>query len=660
MTVPGRTLVEGEVLWEPKAHELTDSNLARYLQWLGAERKMCLADYDALWRWSVANLPEFWGSIADYFDLKFRMPPGAVLSADAMPGARWFPGATLNYTEHALRHCDDGWAVIHRNELGQETRLTGKQLCDQVARAATGLRKLGVQKGDRVAAILPNTPEALIAFLATAALGAIWSSCSPEFGTPAILDRFAQIEPKVLLAVERYRYGGKIHERVRELDDVMRGLPRLEHTVVVPMAGDVLGSATQGAMSWADLVAVREVVEAVPVPFDHPLWILYSSGTTGLPKPIVHAHGGILLEHYKALSLHCDLGPGDRFFWYTTTGWMMWNFLVSGLLVGATVVLYDGSPTHPGFDSLWKLASELEVAYLGLSAPFIMACRKEGLEPGKRHSYAKLRTVGSTGAPLPIEGFAWVYDSVKRDVVLGSMSGGSDVCTAFVLSAPILPVRAGELQCRGLGCKVEAFDESGKSVVGEVGELVLTAPIPSMPIMFWHDGDGSRLHEAYFARYDGVWHHGDWIKITPHGGCVIYGRSDSTLNRGGVRMGTSEFYRVVETLPGIEDSVVVDTGELGREGRLWLFVVPTPGTTVDDSFKQRVKQALRERVSPRHVPDEIHGIASVPRTLNGKKLEVPVKKLLNGVPLERAANPETLANPESIRAIAALAASLRH
>jgi len=511
---------------------------------------------------------------------------------------------------------------------------------------------MGVRRGDRGVAYMPNIPETIVAFLATASIGAVWSSCPPEFGIRSVVDRFRQIEPRVLFAVDGYRYNGKAEPRLEAVAEIRRQLPTLEATVLVPYLNPApAADRPRGAMMWGDLFnqADAPALAFEPVPFDHPLWVLYSSGTTGLPKAIIHGHGGVLLEMLKVLSLHLDLRAEDRLFWYTTTGWMMWNFIISGLLLGTTVVLYDGSPGHPDMHALWRLAEETGMTCFGTSAPYILSCMKAGITPRTECDLRRLRYLGSTGAPLPPEGFRWVYDHVKQDLLLGSISGGTDVCTAFILSCPILPVYAGEIQCRGLGAKVEAFDEQGRAVIGEVGELVITEPMPSMPVGFWNDPDGRRYRESYFEVYPGVWRHGDWITITPRGSCVVYGRSDSTLNRGGVRMGSSEFYRVVDEMPEVVDSLVVDTGELGREGQLLLFVVLKEGVQLDDTLKARIRGKLRQDLSPRHVPNEIFAIAEVPRTLNGKKLEVPVKRILNGTSPEKAVSADAMVNPQALR-----------
>jgi acetoacetyl-CoA synthetase len=640
----------GAVLWEPDDKTVRHARVTRFMSWLEARHARRFGDYQDLWQWSVSQPGEFWSAVWDYFEVLGDRGDGPVLAGRAMPDVRWFDGATLNYARNALRTAwtDPGrTALIFDSERGRAGSLSYGQLAGEVGRVARGLRSLGVGRGDRVAALLPNVPEAVIGLLAAASLGAIWSSCSPDFGARSVIDRFAQIEPKVLIACDGYAYNGKEYSRAKMLDDVLTALPGPPAVVMV----NLLGEPEPGALHWDDLGAQggQHEPEFEEVPFAHPLWVVYSSGTTGMPKPITHGHGGIVLEHLKALSFHQDLRPGDVFTWYTTTGWMMWNYLAGGLLAGVTIVLYDGSATYPETDRLWRLAAEHDVTYLGVGAPYLVACMKAGLDPGEKVGLPALRAIGSTGSPLPPEAFGWVYEHVKPDLLLGSFSGGTDLCTGFVGPCPLLPVRAGIISGRCLGAEVEAFDEYGERVVGQVGELVITQPMPSMPVGFWNDPDGVRYQESYFDRYPGVWRHGDWIEFLPDGGCIIYGRSDATLNRGGVRMGTSEFYRVVESFDEIADSLVVDTGRLGAEGRLILYVVPAPGAELDDDLKNRIRAALRTELSPRHVPDEIHQVPGIPRTLSGKKLEVPVRKILQGTPPGLAADPNALADPDVLK-----------
>ncbi len=543
-----------------------------------------------------------------------------------MPGADWFPGASLNYAERLFDAALPGEvAIVHASESQPLAELTWAELADQVARCAAGLRRLGVGRGDRVAAYMPNVPETVVAFLACASIGAVWSSCAPEFGTPTVVDRFKQIEPKVLIATEGYRYGGKDFDRRDRVADIVAAIPSIEHTVMVPSG-------------WEELLSEPAELSFEPVPFDHPLWVLYSSGTTGLPKPIVQGQGGILLEHLKKARLHIDLAPGDRFFWFTTTGWMMWNFLIGGLLAGAAIVLYDGQPDP---ERLWEFAGEAGATTFGTSAGFIAASMKAGMEPSP---WEGLRSIGSTGSPLPAEGFEWIYERFP-DVWLFSTSGGTDLCTAFVGGCPLLPVYSGELQARCLGAAVEAWSPDGRPLTGEVGELVITQPMPSMPIYFWNDEGGERYRSSYFEMFPGVWRHGDWIKITDRGTAVIYGRSDSTINRGGVRMGTSEIYSAVEGVPDVLDSLVVDVDD-----EMILFVVVRDSLT--DEVVAEIRRRVREHCSPRHVPDRIVQIPEVPRTLSNKKLEVPVKKILLGAAPESAASRDSLANPDALDWIA--------
>jgi acetoacetyl-CoA synthetase len=655
-------ITAGELLWTPSEEAKRNCRLADFMRWLNARRaerqQPALVSYAELWQFSVEQLEELWGNLWDYFELGPR--GSTVLARRVMPGASWFPGTTINYVSRLLEQPGERLAVVHHNERGRQASLTYAQLIGKVAGCRKLLVSLGVGRGDRVVGYLTNAPEALIAFLATASLGAIWSSCPPEFGVESVLDRFKQISPKVLFACAAYEYGGKRFDRRAEVGLMRDALPSLEACVWV--GGDALEARDRTdrrgrVFVFEDIPSERELPPVEQVPFDHPLWILFSSGTTGLPKPIVHGHGGMLLEHLKVLALHSDLGPSDRFFWFSTTGWMMWNYLVSGLHVGATIVLFDGSPGFPDLNRLWQLAAEEKVTYFGVSAPFLMACRAAGLTPGKSFDLSALRSVGSTGAPLPVAGFEWVYRSVKRDVWLGSVSGGTDLCTAFIASCPLLPVHAGELQCRCLGADVQAFDEQGKPVLGKVGELVIASPMPCMPVSFWNDPGGVRYRESYFDHYPGVWRHGDWLLINERGGATISGRSDATLNRGGVRMGTSEFYRVLEELEAVKDSVVVDTSGANEEGKLWLFVVLRPGYNLDAELRKTIERTLRAKLSPRHVPDEIRSVDDVPRTLSGKKLEVPIKRLLGGAKLEQVVNPGTLQNPDALRCLLAAARS---
>ncbi len=637
----------GEVLWQPDADAWERTAMGRFARSHGFDT------YADLHAWSVTDLDGFWTAVADEVAVRWRSQPRAVLGQRTMPGTEWFPGGELNWAEHALAagaERPDEVAVVSRSQTRASVELTWAELNEQVARCAAGLARLGVGVGDRVVAYAPNIAETLVASLATAALGAIWSSCAPEFGTRAVVDRFTQIEPSVLVATDGYRYGGKVIDRRAEVAAIQAGLPTLRHTVSLPYLG-------VGEDGWTPLLAGPDPGPPAfaAVPFAHPLWVLYSSGTTGLPKPIVHGHGGVTLEQLKYLRLHQDLGPGDRFNWFSTTGWVMWNILVSGLMTGAAVVLFDGDPLADGPGTLWREAAETGTTVFGASAGFLMACRKAGLEPER----GLLRWVGSTGAPLPAEGARWVLDAVG--VPVGSMSGGTDVCGAFVGAAPVAPIRAGEIACRLLGCAVEAFDPEGRPCPpGVTGELVVTQPMPSMPVQFWNDPDGSRYRAAYFDVYPGVWRHGDWITFTEDGACVITGRSDATLNRGGVRLGTSDLYTVVEDFEEVADSLVVHLeDDQGGVGELLLFVAPAPGVEVDDDLRRRLTSALRTQLSPRHAPDQIVAVPVIPRTLSGKKLEVPVKRILGGTPATVAASLDSLADPTSLAPFEAFAATRR-
>ena len=630
----------GKILWEPEPAFARRTNVAAFMKWL--ERKgLQFRSYDELWRWSVDDLEGFWGSVWKYFDVSDADYP--VLQDRRMPGAKWFDGSEVNFATRILEGSIDGTAIISKSERRNLKTMSWQELRKRTSALASRLKSMGVGRGDRVAAYLPNTPEAVVAFLACASIGAIWSCCSPDFGAPAVLDRFSQIEPKILFAADGYSYGGQWFDRGGEVSSIKAALPSLK--AVIGVQGNPGAAPIPGSLSWGDVVAGKESVELESLPFDHPLWILYSSGTTGLPKPIVHGHGGILVEMLKGLSLHNDLRPVDRFFWFTTTGWMMWNHLVGGLLHGATLVLYNGSPSFPDKNALWDLIDKTGTSFMGGSAAYFSACMKANLSPGSSHELKKLRGIGSTGSPLSPETFEWVYSAVKNDVWLASISGGTDVCAPFVGGCPILPVHSGEIQCRALGAKVEAYDEQGQSVVGKVGELVLTEPLPSMPLYLWGDEDGSRYRDSYFSYFPGVWRHGDWIEITRRGTCIIYGRSDATIKRQGVRIGTSEVYRAVESIPEVSDSMAVELEGARQEGELVLFVTLAPGKRLDPELEAKIRERIRNDISPRHVPDEVIETPGIPRTLSGKKLEVPVKRILMGGDPSNVVNRDSLADP---------------
>ncbi|ACV76734.1 acetoacetate--CoA ligase [Nakamurella multipartita] len=634
-----------EVLWSPSKERIARAAITDFADFVSDRTGRTFDDYAALWDYSTGEPADFWGAIADYFQVRWHEQPTEVLPDVSMPGARWFPGGTLNYAEHALAEPAEPVAgepaIIAVAEDGSEQQLTRADLRRQVGAVQAGLRRLGVGQGDRVVALVPNTVHALVGFLATAALGAVWSSCSPDFGAPSVIDRFTQISPTVLIAVDGYRYGGKAFPVAETVTKLREALPSLAGAVHVPALGT---DVPAGMIGWDELTAQAAEQTFTPVPFDAPLWVLYSSGTTGLPKPIVHSVGGILVEHLKSLRLHWDLGRGDRFLWFTTTGWMMWNFLIGGLLVDATVILYDGSPGHPDLMTLWRLAEKHRVTLFGTSAPFVAASQKAGLRPAAELDLSSVTAIGSTGSPLSTSGFRWIRDEVGADIQIASFSGGTDVCTGVVGGAPTVPVWMGEISCRALGAKVESYSPTGEPLIDEVGELVITAPMPSMPVFFWGDEDGSRLRDSYFDDYPGVWRHGDWIRITSRGSCVIEGRSDATLNRGGVRMGTAEFYRVVESLHEVADSLVVDTSTAAGEGDLLLFVVLAPDAD-PVAVTGSVKKLIRQELSPRHVPGAVVAVPAVPRTLNGKKCEVPVKRILGGMAVDTAVSRDALADP---------------
>jgi acetoacetyl-CoA synthetase len=655
-------VAEGTLLWEPDADRIRRAKISSYIEWMSKNVGKRFGSYDELWRWSVDDLEGFWESILRHFEVNGRGNYSSVLSSRSMPGCEWFPGLELNYTEYLFRSPRQGTALLCRSEQG-EREVSWGELERMVAAASEGLRELGVVKGDRVVAYLPNGPEAVVAFLASASMGAVWSSCPPEHGVLSVIDRFKQIEPKVLLTVDGYTYGGKYYDRSEAVRGIVNSLPTLQKTVLVDRhdGATSIGPDGKRPTEWEELLGRRAgKIHYEPVPFSHPIWVLYSSGTTGLPKPIVHGQGGILLEHLKGAVLHNDLGPGDRFLWLTTTGWMMWNYLVGGLLSGSTIVLYDGSSSFPNMNALWDVAEKTQLTFMGVSASYVAACMKAGIEPASTHRLDHLRGIGSTGSPLSPEGFEWLYSHVKRDLWVASISGGTDICSVLVGGCPILPVYSGEIQCRWLGAEVEAFNEQGNPVTGKMGELVVTEPLPSMPLFFWGDREGARYRESYFETFPGVWRHGDWIMITERGTSVIYGRSDATIKRMGVRIGTSEIYRSVESMPEVADSLAVDVEVTGGRTFLLLFVVPAVGkATNGDSLGQRIKQKIREDVSPRHVPDEVLVVKAIPRTLSGKKLEVPIKRILQGADPAKVLNRGSLGNPDAVDELIEIANRLR-
>jgi acetoacetyl-CoA synthetase len=643
-----------EQLWAPDPTIAAHTEIARFGRWLNQRYSAGLdeLDYASLHRWSTANIEAFWKAVTEFCGVKFHQPPRATIeNQHDITATSWFVGSTLNYAEHALSvgpgKQDNDLAVIYEREDGKKQSLSYGELRSLVGAARIGLIERGIGLGDRIVALAPNCVETLVTCLAAASIGAIWASCSPDFGQRAVHDRFVQLEPSVLLVVDGYFYRGKAFDLTDRIGALKAALPSLRDTVVVPYLND--HATVAGTTAWSALIKRSEPLEHVPVAFDHPLWVLYSSGTTGLPKGIVHSHGGIVVEHLKILRLQSDLGPGDRFFWFTTTGWMMWNYLVSGLLAGATIILYDGDPTFPDANRLWDLASEYRSTFFGVSAPFIHTAMRSGIRPNERSDLSSMRMIGSTGAPLSPGGFEWIGTNVGPRVQIYSNSGGTDVCTPFVASAPTVPVWAGEISCAALGCAVEAFDPAGRALLDEVGELVVTVPMPSMPVMFWNDPDGHRLHAAYFADYPGVWRHGDWVRKTPRGSYIIYGRSDSTLNRGGVRMGTAEFYSIVEEFSAVTDSLVIDLGQTdaGSNSLLLCFLVLEPGTSLGD-LTVDISAALRSQLSPRHVPDRYFVVRDIPRTLNGKKCEVPVKRILMGADADTAVSVAAMANPNSL------------
>lgn len=641
--------------WELPPAAQARTNLARYVSWLREKKGLRFEAYHDLWDWSTTDLEAFWSTLWEYYDIQASMPYRQVLSSRRMPGAKWFEGARLNFAEHAFRNRgSDSPAIISRSELRPPSTLSWDSLSSQVASVAAALRSLGVRPGDRVAAYLPNIPETVVAFLATASIGAIWSSCAPDLGTQSVVDRLRQIEPIVLFAIDGYRYGGKDFDRRDAVTEIASGLPSIKITILVAYLREPgTDRWVDGAYWFEDLLGRADAeVTFEQVAFDHPLWVVYSSGTTGLPKAIVHGHGGILIESLKGLELHFDLGPDDRFFWFCSTSWIVWNFLVSGLLVGATIVLFDGSPRHPDLSALWQLADECGVTVFGASAAFLTACAKEDMRPASQFDLSAVREVCSTGSPLPASTFAWVYESVKSDVWLVSASGGTDLDCCLVGGCSILPVYAEEMQCRSLGARVEVLDQEGRSLIGEAGELVVREPMPSMPLYLWGDANGQRYVDSYFGTYPGTWRHGDWAKITARGTVVIYGRSDATLNRLGVRMGSSEIYDAIEDINEVVDSVVIGVDLVDGGYFMALFVVLKAGVSLSDELVNRIKDCIRLHLSPRHTPDEIIAVPDIPRTLNGKKLEVPIKRVLMGEEPDSVVDLHAVSNPEAFTYLA--------
>ena len=650
-----------KVLWTPRADALTSSQAGRFIGWLQENRGISFDGYDELWHWSVSELEQFWGALWEFFGVRAHTRYHRVLSSREMPGATWFEGARLNYAEHALGLDEDRSriAVIAHSQTRAPIELTFGDLREQVARARAGLKRLGVGPGDRVVAYMPNIPETLIAFLATASIGAVWAACAPEFGPRSVVARFGVVEPKVLLSVAGYRYGERSIDRRADVAAIRAALPTLEHVVQVPYFGGG-DDAVPDALRWDALLAESGPLEFASLEFHHPLCVLFSSGTTGLPKAIVHSHGGLTVEHLKNHGLSWDLGPGDRLMWFSTTAWMMWNALISALLLRCAIVMIDGNPAYPDLGFQWRLAEQTETTMMGLSPAFLMGCRKAGLAPGSEFDLSRVREIGVAGSPLPAEGFDWIYEQLGPDVLLNNGSGGTDVCTGIVQGSPLQPVYRGEIAGRCLAVDTAAFDADGRPVVGELGELVIRSPMPSMPVGFWNDPDGTRYRDAYFDYFPGIWRHGDWIVFTERGSCVITGRSDATLNRGGVRLGSGELYAVVEELPEVSDSLVVHLeDDAGGPGELILFVVPAAGRELNDALRKRIADALRQALSPRHVPDSIEAVPAIPRTLTAKKLELPVKRILLGTRPDQVASRDALVDPGALDAFVEFAAGRR-
>lgn len=639
-------------LWEPSSDLKKKSNLYNYIQWLKKNYDIVFEDYHDLWLWSVQNLEDFWESLWKYFNIISSSPYIFVVSHDKMPYTKWFEGASLNYAEHIFRNeTENHPAIIYKSETSKVQEISWKELRQKVSAFRSYLLSIGIKKGDRVAAYLPNIPEANIAFLAVNSIGAVWSGSSPDFGTASVIDRFSQIEPRVLIAVNAYQYGGKFFDRSKEIIKISEALGSLEKLIIIPNDKiEQQASQIPGSIDWKDTISHdSEELIFERVPFSHPIWVLYSSGTTGMPKAITHSHGGILMEHLKYLAFHNDIKPGDRCFWYTTTGWMMWNYIQASMLLGGVLVLYDGSPGYPDMNVLWEFIQEVGIHHFGTSAAFIDANMKGGIHPSNDFDLNNLKSLSSTGSPLQPEGFDWIYREVKNDLWLVSMSGGTDVCSAFVGGNPMWPVYAGEIQCRALACSMEALNEKGQAVQNEMGEMVISRPMPSMPIYFWNDRDYMRYKESYFEMYPGKWRHGDWTRITLRQGVIIYGRSDSTLNRGGVRIGTSEIYRVVDKIPEIVDSLILFVEKAGSDSRMPLFVVMKKGLELNEEIRDKVKITIRKEYTPRHVPDDIIQVDAIPYTISGKKMETPIKKILAGQDPGKVISRDAVRNPDSLK-----------
>ena len=638
-----------KLLWKPSEETIVSSNLTRYIKWLNDQELTSSYNFNKVWEWSVENIDAFWLSIWNYFNVLSDNVPGQITSSKEMPGVKWFEGTKVNYAEHIFRNSTKQHpAILFKNERDNLSEISWAELEQKVAAFQQFLKNKGIKEGDRVVAYLPNIPEATAAFLAVNSIGAIWSSTSPDFGISSVVDRFSQIEPKLLITVDGYQYGGKPFDKTEEINAIIKELPSLQNVVLLPYLNPGSSIDFHSVSSWEEALKTKnEVLSFQRVKFNHPIWVLYSSGTTGKPKAITHSHGGVLLEHLKYLTFHNDVKPGERCFWYTTTGWMMWNYIQAAMLCGATIVLYDGSPAYPDMNAMWKLIEEAQITHFGTSAGFVAASMKANVQPGKDFDLNSLRSIGSTGSPLSPEGFDWIYEEVKKELWLASISGGTDVCSAFVGGNPRWPVYSGEIQCRALGCKLEAYNNDGYPVTGEMGEMVISEPMPSMPIYFWGDDDFKKYKESYFEMYPGKWRHGDWTEITERNGVIIYGRSDSTLNRGGIRIGTSEIYRAVESLEFIADSLVIYLDQ-NKKDYMPLFVVLKSEATLTSEQIKKIKSTIRESYTPRHVPDEVIQIPEVPYTISGKKMETPIKKIIQGQPAEKVISKDAMKNPDAL------------